>query len=104
MASLGVLTAGIAHEINNAINYVYSGIHVLDSKFTQIKPVFNTIKTIDKEDDRSENESVEQLMKQKEEVEYEDAESVMDTMIKSIRVGAERTTEIVKGSKNILQI
>lgn len=96
MASLGVLTAGIAHEINNAINYVYSGIHVLDSKFTQIKPVFNTLRTIDNRDEDLRTK-VEQLMTQREEVEYDDAESVMDTMIKSIRVGAERTTEIVKG-------
>lgn len=96
MASLGVLTAGIAHEINNAINYVYSGIHVLDSKFTDMKPVINSLKDLNGEDGDL-RAKVQHIIDQKKEIEYDESEAVMDTMIKSIRVGAERTTEIVKG-------
>lgn len=96
MASLGVLTAGIAHEINNAINYVYSGIHVLDSKFKEIKPLMTSLKTLGKNSGTLEGK-VDKILKQREEVEYDSSEEVIDTMIKSIRVGAERTIDIVKG-------
>lgn len=96
MASLGVLTAGIAHEINNAINYVYSGIHVLDSKFSEIKPVIGILKDLNG-DENNFKEKMKLIEEKKKEVEYDESEGVIDTMISSIRVGAERTTEIVKG-------
>ncbi|GAB4231239.1 MAG: hypothetical protein Tsb0034_03440 [Ekhidna sp.] len=96
MASLGTLTAGIAHEINNAINYVYSGIHVLDSKFAELKPIMQNLKGISEGDQNLEGK-VQEILKQKDDIEYDSYESVVDTMIRSIRVGAERTINIVKG-------
>ena len=96
MASLGTLTAGIAHEINNAINYVYSGIHVLNSKFSDMKPMMANIKALD-ENETDLKSKVKEIVEQKNEIEYESYESVMDTMINSIQVGAERTISVVKG-------
>jgi len=96
MASLGTLTAGIAHEINNAINYVYSGIHVLDSKFGEIKPVMGSIKNLNPESTELKTQ-VNELVAKKDEIEYDANEDVIDTMINSIRIGAERTIDIVKG-------
>lgn len=96
MASLGVLTAGIAHEINNAINFVYSGIHVLSDKFTEIRPVISHVTDLKKDDEDLET-SIDKLVKEREEVGYDEAQGVIDQMISSIKVGAERTTEIVKG-------
>ncbi|WP_420316169.1 YfiR/HmsC family protein [Ekhidna sp.] len=96
MASLGTLTAGIAHEINNAINFVYSGIHVLSDKFTEIRPVISKVTEL-KEDDAELNKSIHELSKVRKEVEYDEAQGIIDQMINSIKVGAERTTEIVKG-------
>ncbi len=96
MASLGTLTAGIAHEINNAINFVYSGIHVLSDKFTEIRPVISHVTEINK-DDKNLQQSIDKLVKEREEVDYDEAQGVIDQMITSIKVGAERTTEIVKG-------
>ncbi len=96
MASLGTLTAGIAHEINNAINYVYSGIHVLNSKFLDIKLFMSGVKNL-KPDNSNLKSEVSDIVKKKEEIEYDSSEEVIDTMIKSIQVGAERTIDIVKG-------
>ncbi|MEO1254706.1 MAG: ATP-binding protein, partial [Bacteroidota bacterium] len=95
-AHLGTLTAGIAHEINNAINFVYSGIHVLSDKFSEIRPVISRITDL-KEDDKNLNQSIKTLAKEREEVGYDEAQGIIDQMIHSIKVGAERTTEIVKG-------
>lgn len=96
MASLGTLTAGIAHEINNAINFVYSGIHVLSDKFTEIRPVISHVTEL-KESDKNLKGSIKKLIKEREEIGYDEAQGVIDQMISSIKVGAERTTEIVKG-------
>ncbi|WP_425390712.1 YfiR/HmsC family protein [Ekhidna sp.] len=96
MASLGTLTAGIAHEINNAINFVYSGIHVLSDRFAEIRPVISQVTEL-KEDDSDLKQSIQDLSKKREEIGYDEAQGIIDQMISSIKVGAERTTEIVKG-------
>ena len=96
MASLGTLTAGIAHEINNAINFVYSGIHVLNDKFKEIKPVIAKASEI-KSDSKDLDKSIKELKEKKEEVGFDTSQIVIEQMISSIQVGAERTTEIVKG-------
>lgn len=99
MASLGVLTAGIAHEINNAINFVYSGIQVLSNRFDEIKPVIAHASKLD-ENDKDLKKSIKEFAKEREELEYDGAQAIIDQMISSIKVGAERTTEIVKGLRN----
>ncbi|WP_424963679.1 YfiR/HmsC family protein [Ekhidna sp.] len=96
MASLGVLTAGIAHEINNAINFVYSGIHVLSDKFSEIKPVISRVSELN-ENEEDIKSTLQNLVKEREKASYDEAQGVIDQMITSIKVGAERTTEIVKG-------
>ncbi len=96
MASLGVLTAGIAHEINNAINFVYSGIHVLSDKFSEIRPVISRVTELN-ENEKDFKTSLQKLVQEREKAGYDEAQGVIDQMIHSIKVGAERTTEIVKG-------
>lgn len=53
MASLGVLTAGVAHEINNPINYIYNGAMAIENFLVDnspenvetLKPLFEAINT-----------------------------------------------------------
>lgn len=96
MASLGVLTAGIAHEINNAINFVYSGIHILSDKFSEIRPVISRVTELN-ENEEDFKSTLQGLVEEREKAGYDEAQEVIDQMISSIKVGAERTTEIVKG-------
>lgn len=96
MASLGTLTAGIAHEINNAINYVYSGIHILEMKFNEMRPFVGRIKSLDYGDEEL-REKIKALVEQRNEIEYDQSHDLIDSMVKNIRVGAERTIDIVKG-------
>jgi two-component system NtrC family sensor kinase len=44
MSSLGQMTAGVAHEINNPINFVLGGIQSLESVFEELLEYVNQYK------------------------------------------------------------
>jgi len=96
MASLGVLSAGIAHEINNPINFVYAGINSLLRDFKDIEPVIEKISQINPDSDNIREQLLE-IEKLKEENYYYDAIEAIPTIINDIKIGADRTAEIVKG-------
>lgn len=99
MASLGVLTAGIAHEINNPINFVYTGATNLKQEFKDIDKVlkeFNS-KISTKEEAF---EMVQKIALLKEKHDFKEAYDLIPQIINDIEVGAYRTAEIVDGLKN----
>jgi len=96
MASLGQLTAGIAHEINNPINFVTSNINPLKRDIGMIEELMVKIEELclmDKPLDFKFKE-IERL---KVELDYEYLKEEMDFLLKGIDEGAHRTAEIVKG-------
>ncbi len=93
MASIGVLTAGIAHEINNPVNFVSAGVNSVIRDFNDIFPV---LKEIDNLKNLSEN-TLQDITKLKQEHEFDLAlEAILNTL-PDIKNGAERITEIVAG-------
>jgi len=96
MASLGVLSAGIAHEINNPINFVYAGINSLMRDFEDIDPILNEINSIDVDSDKL-KEKIEKINKLKEDNYFDEAYEAIPEIITQIKLGADRTAEIVKG-------
>ncbi len=103
MASLGVLSAGIAHEINNPINFVHAGINSLMRDFEDIEPVINEVDKLDVDQDNL-KEKIQLIKKLKKENYYDDAIEAIPHIIKDIKVGAERTAEIVKGLRNFARM
>jgi signal transduction histidine kinase len=103
MVSLGVLTAGIAHEINNPINFVITGINSLQKDFEDIIIVLTEINKL-QFDDNNLAEKIKHIEKLKEEYSYSLAfEGIYET-IDDIRLGANRTAEIVKGLRNFSRL
>jgi signal transduction histidine kinase len=95
MASLGQLTAGIAHEINNPINFIYNGIGSLKSSLEDLSDILDAYAKLDEGADPS--EIIPQIKEMKEEYEYDHLREDLDEMIVDVKEGAIRTIEIVKG-------
>lgn len=97
MASLGQLTAGIAHEINNPINFVTSNVSPLKRDVSDVFEVLDKYGEITSgEQFDTEKEAIEEL---KEEVELDFVRTEINSLLKGIEEGASRTAEIVRGLK-----
>ena len=95
MASLGQLTAGIAHEINNPINYVKGNVGPLRRDFEEIKGLFERLCAVEGATDVV--AALHQVLAYAREIEAEYLFEEMDLLLKGIEEGAARTREIVEG-------
>lgn len=96
MASLGQLTAGIAHEINNPINFVTSNITPLNRDIDILVDFIEEMEKIGLSD-ASVEEKQRLIEEQKEELDYDYLKIEISQLLKGIKEGASRTSEIVKG-------
>jgi len=96
MASLGQLTAGIAHEINNPINFVTSNVNPLRRDVEMLLDAVGTIENIGLSDE-SINNKKQQIEEYKEEIDFDYLKIEISHLLKGISEGASRTAEIVKG-------
>ncbi|MDX1907215.1 MAG: ATP-binding protein [Bacteroidia bacterium] len=97
MASLGQLTAGIAHEINNPINYVRGNVGPLKRDFEEIRTLFEHLTAL--RNLPNPTPEVQKLLAYAEEIEADELFKEMDLLLKGIEEGATRTREIVEGLK-----
>lgn len=102
MSSLGQLTAGIAHEINNPINFVSSNIPPLRQDIEDLKSIILKYEEIDTP--KNLNEKLKEIELLKEELDYEFLKEELNSIINGIEIGAKRTTEIVKGLRNFSRL
>jgi signal transduction histidine kinase len=102
MASLGVLTAGIAHEINNPVNFIYTGINSLKKDYNDVRTFLQTLRpTLEQQ---PLNEEMHELHKLWTELDLETTLDIIDQTIDDIAIGAERTTDIVRGLRDFSRI
>lgn len=104
MASLGQLTAGIAHEINNPINFVKSNIKPLQldiNDLIEIIDEYDKLHTTDNADIPGKLMNIEKLKKQ---IDIDYVKTEIDSLVKGIQDGAERTAEIVLGLRNFSRL
>ncbi|MEL7144855.1 MAG: hypothetical protein AAFO69_00700, partial [Bacteroidota bacterium] len=95
MASLGQLTAGIAHEINNPINFIYNGIESIKRNIGDLNQLLNKYALLEQGHDPEALKN--EILELKEDMEYEDVQEDLADMVSDIKEGAIRTIEIVKG-------
>ncbi|HCN82838.1 MAG TPA: histidine kinase, partial [Sphingobacteriaceae bacterium] len=96
MASLGQLTAGIAHEINNPINFITSNVNPLKRDVDILLEAITKIESVGLSDGIS-AEKHKQIETYKEEIDFDYLKIEINHLLKGINDGASRTAEIVKG-------
>jgi len=93
LASIGQLTAGIAHEINNPINFIKNSAEALEYNINDLEDVFQLIYKSDRMEAEEFQKQVTEL-KTKLDLSYIKKETEM--LISSIKTGTGRTTDIIK--------
>ena len=104
MASLGLLTAGIAHEINNPINFVTSSVKALSFNFNDLLNLITRYQQLAQSPPVKDLPVVEEIKSFEEEILLPDLKSEITELIGSIEEGAARTAEIVKGLRNFSRL
>lgn len=97
MASLGILVAGIAHELNNPINYLSTGGEGLKIIIEDVLKVVNKYNEITPDNISTKLAEISEL---KEEVDFDELLSDMTKMTTNINMGAEQAAEIIRGLKS----
>lgn len=102
MSSLGQLTAGIAHEINNPVNFITSNIKPLHRDITdvlELVKMYEEVKEPEKLDDQ-----LKEISNFKKEIDFDFVKEEINLLIRTIDDGAQRTSEIVKGLRNFSRV
>ena len=93
MASLGQLTAGVAHEINNPVNFITSSVSALKMDLNDLGPLMDKLLQLDSQNtDVKQLDELVQLIK---ELDLPFLKEELEDLIKSIEIGAHRTQDII---------
>jgi len=96
MASLGHLTAGIAHEINNPINFISANISPLRRDIEDYEIFVQKFNEVTEE---NQLEKVKEMQTLSKELDMPFLKTEIEMLLKGIDEGARRTAEIVKNLK-----
>lgn len=100
MASVGVLAAGVAHEINNPLGFVMSNLGTLDEYVTNYRTLVSEYEKLLVLKDSSERKSQFQKIKSmREDFDIEFMNEDLDGLLQDTQEGSVRVREIVKGLK-----
>jgi signal transduction histidine kinase len=102
MASLGQLTAGIAHEINNPINFVSANISPLRRDIDDLLEVMAQVSELRGQQDLPPR--VQEVLKQCEALDVPFLLEEIHALLKGIEEGAARTKDIVLGLRNFSRL
>lgn len=99
MASLGQLTAGIAHEINNPLNFISSNIPPLKRDVLELKEVLDAYRQATADPERA--QALKDLEKR---IDVNDTMREVEDILGCMEEGAARTSEIVRGLRTFSRL
>ncbi len=98
MASIGLLTAGLAHEINNPLNFVNIGTAGLEKDFKILLQIMDKYQELEKAPQSA--GILKDIAKLKEKIDFEYLMDNIPETLKDIRLGVHRSAEIIKSLSN----
>jgi len=101
MAALGVLTAGIAHELNNPVNFMQASAQGLRHVVEDTRKILTGLDEIEAEPSE---ENIVRINQLKKELADEDLLTALNELVENIRLGASRTAEIVSGLRTFTRL
>ncbi len=101
MRSLGELVAGVAHELNNPINFIYGNMTHLKEYSNNLIDIISKYEKIQNTQDPEKYKEIESL---KEDIDYEFLKEDILELIKSCTDGAERSKQIVLDLKDFSRL
>ncbi|MCE7042557.1 7TM diverse intracellular signaling domain-containing protein [Dyadobacter sp. CY312] len=105
MASLGQLTAGIAHEINNPINFVSSNIRPLRRDIDDLLQILDSYGELHEAGATNITEDqLREINDLKNDLDLDYIKTELNVLLKGMEDGAHRTVEIVKGLKMFARV
>ncbi|RZK80741.1 MAG: GHKL domain-containing protein [Pedobacter sp.] len=102
MAGLGQLTAGIAHEINNPINFVTSNIKPLELDINDLDEVIGMYEKLDLNEDLV--PQISKIESFKKQIDIVFVREEIKSLLSGIGEGARRTAEIIRSLKNFSRL
>ncbi len=102
MASIGILTAGIAHEINNPINFISSGIVGLELIIHDILKIAEEYSTHCERFETCKRKDI--LLDVEKKHNLHNAVDNITKLFQSIHIGVERTTNIIKSLRTFSRL
>jgi signal transduction histidine kinase/sugar lactone lactonase YvrE len=104
MASLGQLTAGLAHEMNNPLNFVQAGIRALEANIDDTLELIEQYTKAEQAEGEEREEILKEINELKEEIEFEELPDDTRGLLSDIYTGAERTTQIVASLRDFSRL
>ena len=102
MASVGVMTAGIAHELNNPINFMSGNVYPLQKDLGEVFSLLDKYeKTIEENDLKEYFAKVDSFKK---EMDFSYLIQEIYSLLKGIEEGASRSSEIIKGLRSFSRL
>lgn len=96
MASLGMLTAGIAHEINNPINFISGSQQAIESLLDEL---WNSLNIYRENALKYSPQNITNELETNNSIQVEELYSSIKLMLRNIEIGIERTTGIIRSLK-----
>jgi two-component system NtrC family sensor kinase len=102
LASLGQLSAGVAHELNNPISFVHSNLGTLGEYVNDIKSLLEKYSKIERvlKDNRCGAEFIREIKAQKEQMGLDSIMEDFDKIISESKEGTERVKNIIQSLKD----